>query len=70
MSFLLGENLFILSAGASAESGTPIMHYFLDIAEDIWRKNLFKENQNKIYTVFKLITKLYSFYAISKLKQY
>lgn len=52
------ENIFILGAGASVDCGAPLMNNFLDRAEDIWRNNNFKEDQERIGKVFKLLAEL------------
>ena len=31
----MGESVFILGAGASVDSGAPLMYNFLDVAEDL-----------------------------------
>jgi hypothetical protein len=48
----MGENVFILGAGASAESGAPLMNNFLDIAEDLLREGKFQQDTEKIKRVF------------------
>lgn len=63
----MAENVFILGAGASKESGAPLMNNFLDVAEDLLRANAFKEG-DKISKVFEVISKLQSVYAKSYLE--
>jgi NAD-dependent SIR2 family protein deacetylase len=48
----MGENVFILGAGASAESGGPLMNTFLDVAEDLWCEGKFGEHSERIKSVF------------------
>lgn len=62
----MAENVFILGAGASFESGAPLMNIFLDVAEDLWRVNAYKDNK-KIKKVFEVISKMDSVYAKSHL---
>lgn len=58
------ENVFILGAGASADSGGPLMKNFLDVAEDLYRLNKFS-NKGRIEKVFTLIAELQSIHAKS-----
>ncbi|MCK8824682.1 SIR2 family protein [Fuchsiella alkaliacetigena] len=63
----MAENVFILGAGASVESGAPVMDNFLDRAEDLLRNDFFKDYSKSIKKVFKVISDLYSVYAKSYL---
>lgn len=64
----MGENIFILGAGASKESGAPLMNNFLDVAEDLLRENSFdSDSVDKIKEVFKIITYLQGVHAKSYL---
>jgi len=62
----MGENLFILGAGASAESGAPLMGNFLDIAEDLLRAGEVEE-KNEFSKVFEVISRLQNVFAKSNL---
>lgn len=63
----MAENVFILGAGASKESGAPLMFDFLDVAEDLLRADAFGEGET-ISKVFEVISKLQSVYAKSYLE--
>lgn len=54
----MNGDVYILGAGASFESGAPLMNNFLDIAEDLLRKGTFDEDAEKIELVFDLISEL------------
>ncbi|MFD3001949.1 hypothetical protein ACFS7Z_16370 [Pontibacter toksunensis] len=54
----MNGDVYILGAGASFESGAPLMNNFLDVAEDLLRQGVFKEDQEKIELVFDLISEL------------
>jgi hypothetical protein len=54
----MNGDVYILGAGASFESGAPLMNNFLDVAEDLLRQGAFKEDQEKIELVFDLISEL------------
>lgn len=59
------ENVFILGAGASAESGAPLMNNFIDVAEDLLRKDAVKDVSEDFRRVFKVINELHGVYAKS-----
>jgi len=62
------ESVFILGAGASKESGAPLMVEFLDVAEDLLVKGKFNDVDSvKIAKVFELISHLQEVYAKSNL---
>ncbi len=61
------ENVFILGAGASKESGAPLMAEFLDTAEDLLRAGEFEEEEEQIEKVFKVIALLQQVYSKSYL---
>lgn len=48
----MSRNVFILGAGASAESGAPLMRDFLDKAEDMMRLNHAGNDQEKYQLIF------------------
>jgi hypothetical protein len=65
---IVGENVFILGAGASKESGAPLMNEFLDVTEDLLREDAFDSaSAEKIKEVFEIITYLQGVYAKSYL---
>lgn len=58
------DNLYILGAGASADSGAPIMTNFLDVAEDFLASERFR-NSKEIHQLFNKIRSLNSLHAKS-----
>src|SRR5690606_35564882 len=54
----MGGDVYILGAGASVESGAPLMNNFLDVAEDLLRQGSFDSDADKIQLVFDLISEL------------
>ncbi|WP_207432026.1 hypothetical protein [Sabulibacter ruber] len=55
----MNGDVYILGAGASFESGAPLMNNFLDVAEDLLRKEAFEDDDSeKIQLVFDLISEL------------
>lgn len=61
------ENVFILGAGASRESGGPLMSDFLDVAEDHLRAGKFQTDSESINKVFNIISELQQIHAKSNL---
>lgn len=57
--------LFILGAGASVESGAPVMSNFLDTSESILASKRHSVNPEAFESVFALISSLHSAYAKS-----
>ncbi|MFB9862760.1 hypothetical protein [Rufibacter immobilis] len=55
----MNGDVYILGAGASFESGAPLMNNFLDVAEDLLLKEAFSnEDSKEIQLVFDLISEL------------
>lgn len=54
----MSDDVYILGAGASVESGAPLMNNFLDVAEDLLRQGAFDTDGDKINLVFDLISEL------------
>ncbi len=54
----MSNDVYILGAGASFESGAPLMNNFLDVAEDLLRQEAFGEDAEQIQLVFDLISEL------------
>lgn len=61
------NTVFILGAGASAQSGVPVMSNFLDIAEQLWRTGKAKESEEHFQAVFEGRSKLQAVFAKAKL---
>ncbi|MFA6089682.1 MAG: hypothetical protein WC755_07510 [Candidatus Woesearchaeota archaeon] len=62
----MAENVFILGAGASAESGAPLMNDFLDVSEDLLFTGQLKDCDD-LKSVFTLLADLQNVYAKSYL---
>lgn len=63
----MDENVIILGAGASEDSGAPLMHNFLDKAEDLLSTNINKEVKASIVRVFKLLDEMQKIHAKTKM---
>lgn len=63
----MNNDVYILGAGASVESGAPLMYNFLDKAEDLLRQGAFGEEKEKIELVFDLISDLQIVHSKAKL---
>src|SRR5208337_1146442 len=61
----MAENVIILGAGASAESGAPLMNNFLDISEDLYSTKSYGKNAEAIEFIFQILSRLQSVYAKS-----
>ena len=59
----MAEVVFVLGAGASIESGAPVMTNFLDVAEDLWRTEECGGDNESFERVFKGISSLKSVHA-------
>ncbi|MFY3744720.1 hypothetical protein ACOQFB_12470 [Anaeromyxobacter sp. Red801] len=59
----MAEVVFVLGAGASVESGAPMMTNFLDVAEDLWRTNERGGDDESFERVFKGISAFKSVHA-------
>jgi len=60
--------VFILGAGASKESGAPVMNNFLDIAKDLYSTNaIINESRSHFEQVFRAIGLLQSVHSKSNL---
>jgi hypothetical protein len=62
----MAKTVFILGAGASVESGAPLMNNFLDTAQDLLNRGSFDKNPNErhsIFEIFQLISKLESIHS-------
>lgn len=66
----MSKIIFILGAGASAHCGTPLMGNFLEVAEDIWRRGLVKEVDQRFINVFRAIGSLQGIHSKAKLDTY
>ncbi|QJD83279.1 hypothetical protein [Cohnella herbarum] len=62
------ENVFILGAGASFESGAPLMNNFLDISEELLMTNVLNEKREAFQEVFSIISDLQIIHSKSYLK--
>ena len=63
----MSRNIFILGAGASVESGAPLMNNFLDIAETLLHSNKLKEDDKHWFNlVLKYRAKLQSSHSKSR----
>lgn len=54
----MSQVVFILGAGAARDAGAPLMFDFLDVARDLWNKNLVQESDLHFSNVFKAISTL------------
>lgn len=63
----MADDVFILGAGASADSGAPLMSNFLDTAEDLYIRGAFGKDGEAIKQIFDLIAHLDRVYAKSHL---
>jgi hypothetical protein len=59
----MAEVVFVLGAGASVESGAPVMTNFLDVAEDLLRSDQCGDDKASFEHVFKCIAALKSVHA-------
>ncbi|MGA2406228.1 MAG: hypothetical protein ABSF81_05700 [Bacteroidales bacterium] len=67
----MDENVIILGAGASADSGAPLMNNFIDKAEDLLSNGLDKrsdrETKNQFVKVFELLADLQSVHSKARM---
>ncbi len=63
----MSENVFVLGAGASRHAGAPLMKDFLDVAEDIKKREVEKEASNDFDLVFKGLAALKQAHANAKI---
>lgn len=61
------ENIIILGAGASADSGAPLMSNFLDKAEDLLSSNIDPRTKECITKVFHLLDEMQKVHSKSRL---
>ena len=61
----MDENVFILGAGASVESGAPLMNNFIDVAEDLFREGAVNDVSEDFERVFTIIDELQTVYSKS-----
>ncbi len=61
------ENIIILGAGASADSGAPLMSNFLDKAEDLLASNIDSPTKDCIKKVFHLLDEMQKVHSKSRL---
>ena len=61
------KTIFILGAGASAQSGVPVMSNFLDIAEVLWRTGKVESAAEHFETVFEGRSKLQAVFSKARL---
>lgn len=61
------ENIIILGAGASADSGAPLMSNFLDKAEDLLSSNIDPRTKECIKKVFHLLDEMQKVHSKSRL---
>ena len=66
----MADVVFVLGAGASADSGAPLMTNFLEVAEDLWRIGEVGPDAAHFERVFKSIAALKSVHAQSVLDTY
>jgi hypothetical protein len=62
------ENVFILGAGASFESGAPLMGNFLDVAEELLMTNAVNDYREAFQEVFSIISDLQIIHSKSYLQ--
>jgi len=63
----MNENVIILGAGASADSGAPLMNNFLDKAEDILSGNLERETKEHFVRLFDLLDEMQKVHSKAKI---
>jgi NAD-dependent SIR2 family protein deacetylase len=63
----MSSTVFILGAGASKESGAPLMADFLDVADHLWKLGNFKEYDADFRSVFEAIAALQPVHSKSDL---
>jgi hypothetical protein len=63
----MDENVIILGAGASADSGAPLMNNFLDKAEDLLSKKLENETRSQILKIFGLLDEMQKVHSKARL---
>jgi hypothetical protein len=67
----MDENVIILGAGASADSGAPLMNNFIDKAEDLLSIGLNdtkdREIKNQFEKIFQLLADLQSIHSKAKI---
>jgi hypothetical protein len=66
----MSKIVFVLGAGASAHSGTPLMADFLEVAEGLWRSGEVAEVDEHFEKVFNAIGKLQGIHSKAKLDTY
>jgi hypothetical protein len=63
----MSKNVIILGAGTSAGFGAPVMSNFLDVAMELYSKNLCGNHKNSFERVFKAISKLQAVHSKSEM---
>jgi NAD-dependent SIR2 family protein deacetylase len=66
----MSKIVFVLGAGASAHSGTPLMGDFLEVAERLWRSGEVNEAGEHFEKIFNAIGKLQGIHSKAKLDTY
>ena len=63
----MSDIVFILGAGASRDCGGPLMSDFLEIAGDLWKSEVIKEQSREFKKIFKVISGLQVVHSKSQL---